>query len=189
MNGPVLKYEYKGESFFFNDTMFISPTSQIFLEASDAESGVQKITYSIDQQLETDFSPDNGISVNGDGIHSMNFFGYDNVNNTSEKSFSFKVDGTGPEIISQFSLNPISQKIIEGISYPVYPKHAILYLSALDNMVGVKSIFYSINNSSEKLYTFYIHNLSSGVYNIKVRAIDYLKNETITEIRFFIQNS
>ncbi len=183
---PELNYQIIGEEITFDNTLYISPTTKIKFIAKDNESGVQKITYSLDQSGENEYNKELTVSTNGE--HELAFYAYDNVNNSNQKNINFKVDGTAPQIITQFSLQPIAKKNIEGIDYDVYPKHFILFLAAVDDMVGVSKIYYSINGNSEKLYTSPIKNLSANKsYNVEIKALDFLGNSTTTQTKFYIQ--
>lgn len=186
LTSPELDYKIIGKEITFDNTLYISPTTKIKFIAKDTESGVQKITYSLDQSVEYEYNMEFPVAANGD--HSLAFFAYDNVNNSEQKNLEFKVDGTAPQLITQFSLNSTAKKKIDGVEYDVYPKHFILYLSAIDDMVGVANIFYSINGNSKKTYTSPIKNLlANQLYNIEIIVLDYLGNSITIQIKFYIQ--
>jgi hypothetical protein len=185
--GPELSYSYDGKSFEFNDTTYISKNTKIILKGYDTDAGMKNITYNLDNNSDMEYNE--ALNISGDGSHTIDFFGYDNVNNSNLKSFYFKVDEKGPEIIPQFSLNSSGKKNIDGIEYTIYPSHLILYLSAFDSMVGVEKIYYSLNGQTEKLYSAFFSIFQKGSsYSLKTRAIDYLGNETTKEINFYIAN-
>jgi len=187
LTSPDLDYQIVGEKITFDNTLYISPSTKIKFIAKDTESGIQKITYSLDQGGENEY--DTEITVAENGEHSLAFFAYDNVNNSEQKNLEFIVDGTAPQIFTQFSLNSIAKKTIDGVEYDVYPKHFILYLSAIDDMVGVANIFYSINGNLEKAYTKPISKLPANqLYNLEIKALDFLGNFKIFQTKFYIKD-
>ena len=185
--GPDLSYKYDGKTLTYNDTTYINSSTKIILKGIDTESGMNNITYNLDQSSEVDYTEN--LTVTGDGVHTIDYFGYDNVNNSNLSSFSFKVDQTGPQIFSQFSVNSYNKKVVDGKEYKVYPSHTFLYLSAFDKMAGVEKIYYTIEGQPEKLYSTFLSLFQTGKdYSIKIRAIDYLGNETTDNIYFSISN-
>jgi hypothetical protein len=185
--GPELSYKYDGKSLKYNDTTYISNKTKIILSGTDKESGMQKITYYLNQKEELDYN--GNLTVSGNGVNSIDFYGYDNVNNTNFSSFTFIVDEVGPEIYSQFSVKSLGKKTIGADEYQIFPNHVKLFISAFDNMVGVEKIYYTLNNEIEKLYTTYFTTFAKNTDNkLKIRTIDYLGNETVSNLYFSISN-
>jgi len=183
--GPELSYKFDGKTYTFNDTTYITSSTKIILKGFDSEAGMKNITYNLDQSSETDYT--SVLTVSGNGLHQIDYYGYDNVNNSNLGSFTFKVDETAPEITAHFSLNSSGKKIVDSKEFKIYPQQLIVYLSAFDDMVGVEKIYYTIEGQPEKLYTNFISTFQMGKdYKIKLRAIDYLGNESISEIYFSI---
>lgn len=179
LTGPVLNYQYTGPIFQKGDTMYISNRSRIQLSAFDPESGLQKITYSIDGEQEE--SPyQNSFTIPQEGVHKVDFYGYDNVNNRNVRNFNFMVDNKGPEIYPSFSNAPTRKEDV-----PVYPSYASLFLAATDMNTGLEQIYYQINGEAEVAYTGMIRGFKKNrVYIIKIRAIDLLGNESERTINF-----
>ncbi len=187
LTGPSLAFSYSSPQFTTRDTTFINFTTKISLKAIDAEAGVDKITYSIDKKSENDFTE--SFSVKDEGYHSVNYTGYDNVENSNSESFFFIVDNTPPSLYPRFSITPIGKKQYSGKNIEVYSPHVSLYLSATDTQVGVSKIFYSINGSAEKSYLGPLGAFDKGKeYSVKVRIVDYLGNEKIDEVNFATGN-
>jgi hypothetical protein len=70
---------------------------------------------------------------------------------------------------------------------PVYPSHMTLFLAATDEMVGNDKIYYQINTSPELLYVNPLSQWQKGtLYKIKIRAIDKVGNEAVSELSFRI---
>ncbi|MEQ9423628.1 MAG: hypothetical protein RJQ09_04365 [Cyclobacteriaceae bacterium] len=181
LTGPLLSHNITGPSYLFRDTIFVNSKTKIQLRANDGESGLQKITYSIDGEIEeTDYqSP---FSVTGSGLHRIEYFGYDNVNNRNIGNFSLISDDTAPDIFIHYSINPIGQK--EGLD--VYPSNVNLFLSATDLKTGADKIFYTINGGSERLSDGRVENLAANKkFEFNIRALDKLGNESSKTITFF----
>jgi outer membrane protein assembly factor BamB len=179
LTGPVLNYQYAGPIFQKGDTVFISNRSRVQLAAFDPESGLQKITYSIDG--ETQENPYQGsFSISQAGAHKVEFYGYDNVNNRNVRSFNLMVDNDGPIIYPSFSNSPTRTE-----DAPVYPSYVTLFLAATDLNTGLEQIYYKINGEAEVPYTGIIRGFKKNrVYNITIRATDLLGNQNERTITF-----
>ncbi|TAH18487.1 MAG: hypothetical protein EAZ08_11390 [Cytophagales bacterium] len=203
LTGPKLGFSFAGNVFRMRDTVYVNDRTQISLLATDAESGVQQITYNLkgrDDGNETDYvgSP---FSIGEEGVHKVMFFGYDNVNNRNRQEFFFKVDKIGPQIFAHFSAKPTEKRFLSATSpspnpsvssngeISVYPKHISVFLAATDEQVGYDRIYYKLNNNPEQLYTAPISGFPAGKLHIlKIRAVDKLGNTTIEEMQFQTEN-
>lgn len=183
LTGPSLSYEYVGKSFTTRDTVFIAPSTKIKLKGSDAESGLQYISYSVDGLIEeTKYAEP--FTVDKTGLHNVEIFGYDNVNNRNIQKFSLVVDSTPPAIIVNYSSAPTAVK--EGLN--VYPSFVIVFLAATDKEIGADKIYYKTNDASRKLYTGLIQNFKKGQrYDIEITTSDKLGNETTETISFYTE--
>ena len=183
LTGPTLSHKILGDVIYRRDTMLLGPSNKILLDAIDKESGLQKITYSFDAQLiENDYKTP--VSMDKDGYHLFEYFGYDNVNNRNIASFYFITDNTGPEIYHYFTVGSIATK--DGLD--VYPAFAGLSLAGTDELSGLKNITYSVDGFSERVYSSTITGLKANTkHKIKVTATDYLGNQTFTEIQFYLK--
>jgi len=184
--GPVLSHDISGPNFQKGDVKFISPQSKITLKASDAESGLQYITYSIDGQIdETRYKTP--FTIKESGTHKIRYFGYDNVNNRNAREFEVTVDAEGPEIFNTFSIQRIDGENAGGAAEDadVYPSYVVLYLAATDMMTGNAEIYYSINGENEIPYTAPIKGFAKNVsYTVVVKAKDKLGNFSTKTIHF-----
>jgi hypothetical protein len=183
MTGPSITCSYQGPVFTSRDTVFISGKTKIKLTAFDKESGLNYISYSIDGVIdETKYKEP--FSINLSGLHKLEFFAYDNVNNRNAGSIVFFEDNEGPVPNCQFSIKPVGVK--DG--FEVYPDYVLAYLSATDQTTGTTEIFYSINGQPEKKFSTYVGNFPKGQkINLKMRAVDKLGNENQKEFIFYIQ--
>jgi len=180
--GPTLNHTYIGKRFFTRDTVFLGKESKIKLMATDAESGLQYISYSIDgEQKETIYKAP--FNISGNGKHLIEYFGYDNVNNRNIKRFYVFVDEDPPEPSYTFSVVPYQKKN----NLNVYPAYVVIYLSGIDKMTGTEKIFYSINKNPEKLYTSPVSGFKKGENTLEFRTVDKLGNEKQKSIHFIIK--
>jgi hypothetical protein len=188
LEGPRLSFRVNGPSFKFRDTVYIGPETRIWLAANDIESGVNRLSYRINQRGEEKLF-ETGLAFSESGFYWIDYFGYDNVNNKSEDHFHIRVDNAGPEIFPQFSMGPIGERILEGSSHKVYSSRMVIFLSAKDDASGYDRIYYSLNGGNETIYGQPIEGFKPGELNsLKIRALDRLKNEMTTEVRFVIED-
>ncbi len=181
LTGPSLNYSYIGKRFYTRDTVFLGKNSKIKLSATDPESGLQYISYSLDgEQKETMYKEP--FTVQGNGKHMIEYFGYDNVNNRNIGRFYVIVDENPPEPAYTFSVEPYRTE--NGLN--VYPAYVMIYLSGADKMTGTEKIFYSVNGSIEKLYTAPVSGFKKGENTLKFKVVDKLGNEKYEEIHFLI---
>ncbi len=186
LTGPSLDFAYSGKSITIWDTVYINADTKIILKANDPEAGVNKITYNIDKGAEITY--DESFKIEKEGLHVIDYYGYDNVNNSNRSDFFFVVDTSGPEIFSRYGILSISQKKVEGKVLDVFPEHVALFLSATDALVGFDQMFYSINGEPEKPYKVLITEFKRATaYSIKVRALDKLGNQSETTIEFMVE--
>lgn len=186
LTGPELNHAYIGPSFTIRDTVYINKTTKIKLIASDSESGMQKITYQIDQKNEKTYAEP--FRVETAGLHHVDFDGFDNVENSNHGRFYFVVDNTPPEVYPRFSITPVDKKNIDGKALDVYPVHAVLFFAATDTHVGYDKIYYRINGSGERRYSSVITGFRKGThYTVDIRILDKLGNEKTETIEFYTE--
>lgn len=176
LTGPSINHAFGGTTFVKADTVFVSPKTTILLSGSDAEAGLKKITYNFDES--NDELPYSGkpVAISLLGLHKLNYYAYDNVNNKNSKSTIFIVDNKGPEITYQFAVSPKDGK---------YPSYTSVYLAAMDAEVGTSQISYKINGGKEQLYIAPIKGfVKNKEYTIQVTATDLLGNATSMEFKF-----
>lgn len=182
LTGPVIDHKVENYSFLREDTLYIGPYSKIRLTGTDPEAGVKQLTYAVNNQVgETDYNAP--FTLDQEGFTTVNYFGYDNVNNRNVSKFSFYLDSTKPDIFIQF--NTGSTRDRGGI--PEYPVTAGIFLSATDKTSGISRLYYKLGNEPEKSYAGLITNIKKGKHTLIVRAVDFLNNETVEEIEFYIK--
>jgi hypothetical protein len=178
LTGPDLNMKYVGANFQKGDTTFISQKTKIQFNATDPESGLQRITFSIDgDNIESEYSQP--FSILQSGFHKIDYFGYDNVNNRNIKDMGFIVDNTGPEVFATFSSPPIESET------STYPSFVSVFLAATDMGAGYEEIRYSLNGRPEVPYTGIIRGFEKNrAYRLILKGVDKLGNETRREINF-----
>lgn len=155
----------------------VASTSTMYIEASDALSGVAKIFYRIDSAQWREYSPRSAISLSKveDGRHKLQFYSVDVVGNREPvQEFPFFLDATAPITISDI----LGDRFIVG-DKTYFSGRTKLKITALDNHAGVKEVLYSINGSEFKPYTdpFYMPN-SQGWHSVRYFSIDSTENRT-----------
>jgi hypothetical protein len=186
LSGPVISHAFTGPSFILQDTVFISAKTGIILKATDNESGISRIEYSVNGLETMPYS--NAFSLEKEGLHKVDVTAYDNVENTGRAEFEVKLDNTGPEIAAQFSIRPVGTRTLDSAVLDVYPMHTLIFLSCIDASTGCDALFYSLNATAEKKYTAPIGGFTeSGRYKLKIRAQDKLGNESLKEISFVLE--
>lgn len=183
LTGPDISHSITGPSFKSANDLFIGPLTSIHLLGQDQQSGLQYLSYSIDGTLaETRYDKPFQLHTTS-GSHKIEMFGYDNVNNRNINQLTVLFDGVPPKLLPNFSVGSLGQKE----SLPVYPGHMVMFLAATDELVGNDKIFYQINSNPEQLYTNAITGWQAGKkYDIKIRAVDKVGNETSQTITFYI---
>ncbi|TAE76315.1 MAG: hypothetical protein EAZ85_00135 [Bacteroidetes bacterium] len=178
LTGPTLNSQFLGANFQKGDTTFISRDTKVAFTATDPESGLQRITYSIDGDA-VENAYNQSFSVLQGGYHKVEYYGYDNVNNRNVKNIEFIVDDKGPEVFATFSSPPIDKET------NTYPSFISIFLAATDMGAGYEEIRYSINEQPEQPYLGIIRNFQKNKnYRLVLRAIDKLGNVTKREFNF-----
>jgi hypothetical protein len=175
LTGPVLSQKFEGAFSRDRDTVFIAPKTRIKLTAADKESGTDKITYKINDGNEVKY--EDSFTVDQSGLHTVFFTGFDKVGNSNNKEFFFVVDDVSPRINVNFSVEPIGSKTALGNKIDVYPDHLQVFLSATDDLAGLKRIVYKVNNGQLSTYGSAIDIFESGRdYKVYIKATDKLGN-------------
>lgn len=183
--GPVLSYKFSGPFFNDRDTVFISTTTKIKLIATDVESGMDRIMYSLDDAQETEYNE--MFSVKAQGLHSIKYTGYDKVGNSNNGQFIFVVDDVSPRINVNFSVEPIGSKTALDKRIEVYPSHLQVFLSATDDLAGLRKIQYKIDNGAFREYSSPLNSFLGGRdYKVFIKAEDKLGNVSEKEFEISI---
>ncbi len=177
---PSISYSFD-DYYRYGDTLFIGPNSHLKISAYDKESGLKTIYYQVDNDSVREYK--NPLNFTDEGNHKLTVTAQDNVNNMSFKEITFKVDTTGPHINVIFSIHPY--KLTDMLV--AYPKNVKLFISAWDNMVGVKDVMVSVNNGPYKPLVNALWNFSEGANVVDIIATDYLGNKSVKSVNFVIK--
>lgn len=124
---------------------YFSPGAEFRLEASDRDSGVREIRYSVDSQSWEVFYADY-LRIYKDGEHSVSAVSEDNVGNVSEQAtLFFSIDSTPPEV--HLSYFPVMK--FKGKDYCKLP--VTFHVDAADYGAGVDNIQYKFQNTEWSL--------------------------------------
>lgn len=186
LSGPTLGHSFQGANFIAKDTAYITSETKIRLAAKDDAAGSKKIEYSIDNSEVKEYTE--SFSISNEGLHTITYTGYDNVDNSSSNTFICVEDNSGPEIFFRFSIISDKTKTLDGKNYDTYPNHVVLFLSSTDSSVGFDNMLYSINGLQDKPYTSLITGFQKDkLYTIKVTSIDKLGNKSQKSIDFYVE--
>ncbi len=188
LTGPKLSYTVTGPNFVKGDIRYIGPTSKITLKGTDSESGVQYLSYNLNEDNE-EIRYGEPFGLTRSGSNTIRYYGYDNVNNRNASEFMLMVDAEGPEIFHTFSVKPVGTDKLDGMTDAEYageyPSYVMLYLAATDQMTGNGEITYSIDGGSELPFTSPIGSFQKDrTYTVKVKAKDKLGNVSEKMISF-----
>ena len=187
MTGPNLNFSYNGPNLILRDTSFISKNTKISLFGNDTESGFKNIVYSIDDDSSKTY--EGPFFIDKEGFHYIDFMGFDNVLNSNNLSFNIFVDTSGPDIFPRFSVVSYQNKTVDGKNINIYPNSVICFVASTDKYVGYDRMYYSIDGEGERLFEGLIRNFSKNRdYNINIRALDKLGNQTTALIQFATEN-
>jgi|YNPMSStandDraft_1061717.scaffolds.fasta_scaffold00029_54 hypothetical protein len=147
------------------------PLNSIFeIKASDEIAGVDYIEYSINEKGFVKYTEP--IKFTQEGIYTLIYRAYDKLGNVIfSKTIVFCVDGSAPNL----QLIP-SSAIYEWRGLNYIPANYQFYFNAFDKFSGVKSIFYSINDSEFIEYKGPVKFEKGGSYVLKYYAIDNVGN-------------
>lgn len=173
LTGPRISYSIVGDKYARNDTVYLSPRSKVMLSGEDKESGLQKLTYTLDRESwEKQYDEPFNLEGLRSGEHYIEFFAYDRVNNRNVKTLTFFLDSDAPSADFKISVESLSGA---GES-PVYPCDAKIYLTSQDDLTGVERLEYSLNGKSLQLYRGAFGGLEVGTNRLKVKATDRVGN-------------
>lgn len=189
LTAPKVSYSVTGPKLFSRDTMFINDESKIRLNATDSESGIQKINYNLDGSGEKEYA--DPFEVTGDnGVHSFSYSAIDQVYNQQIKEDFVVLDTEGPEVFFHPSIRQIATQRYakENTEIPVYASATQFYLAATDKLVGTSKIFYKLDKNKARQYGTAIEISRKGVRKLTVWAEDKLGNKSDeTTFNFVVQ--
>ncbi|HEY9125294.1 MAG TPA: hypothetical protein VIO15_13210 [Bacteroidales bacterium] len=180
LTGPSMKYSFSGPLFKYADTIYVNKNTKIHLKGVDEEAGLSQIQYNIDNLGMTNYQEP--FSIDKEGIHTIQYSGTDNVDNTTMGYFTVVVDNTGPEIFPRFSSLPIKS---DNTQKPIYPSFAALFVAATDQTTGYEKMTYSLNGSKEIPFTGFLNAFNKN-NQLTIKAFDKLGNITVLSMQFSV---
>jgi hypothetical protein len=161
---PAPKYISGGTTFYGRGLI-------LNLKSNDEISGVENIFYSVDETPYQKYS--SALPMDVEKTYTFKYYGADNVGNAENSSGnSFTVDLTPPKT-SHGLTGPVLGNIVS-------PK-TNLSLSFSDNLSGIASTRYDIDNRSSKVYSTPVSlaELSDGEHSLTYFSADNVKNEEL----------
>ncbi|MDT8375086.1 MAG: Ig-like domain-containing protein [Bacteroidales bacterium] len=169
-----------GEPKYESDTatLFVTGNTLFTITASDSLSGVKVTEYRIDGSHWGSYTP---FQVSDEGEHLVEYRSIDNVGNVEEmRSLSVIIDNTPP--VSTLSTG--EPKYVEGGSLFI-TSNTVVTLAALDNLVGVAMIRYSLDGGAWTDYApFKVE--GEGSHSVDYRSEDNLGNVELAGTRTLI---
>lgn len=187
---PSSKIAFIGKYFEVASRYYVNEETRLEFQASDLNSGVAYIEYAA---IGNDFEKyEKPFGLSSEGYFGLMYRSIDNVENMEySKSIDLYLDKKGPEIVFNFSNQPIS----EGEGVTVYPAGTRLFLGATDDMSGTNTISYQINDQKEVHYsspkTIDISERKAfrkgQEYSVQITTTDLVDNESTKTITFRIE--
>lgn len=152
-----------------NDTLFFGKGLGFSLTSQDALSGVQDIYLSVNG---AEFKPfqENKTDFAREGQYHLRYYAVDQVGNAEPpREAKFWVDTTEP--VTAFSLNGTYE-------WNVLSSDVEITLTSTDNLSGVKTIFYRINQGDVRPYTgpIKVRSIPEGQHILSFYAEDQVNN-------------
>ena len=185
-NGPTVKSEVKGDSHLVGNNFILSSRSEIFLYAVDDLVEIESIDYSLNGlsygKYKVSFRPPVQI-----GEFKMDFQAFDVIGNKSRLvSEKFRVD----------SKSPSTKLITEGPTYRRGPNviwvnsNTKIALKSQDDISGVNSIFYKLDDKEDKLYINSFTISGEGRHTFQYFAFDNVNNkEVVTPVLIVVDDT
>lgn len=171
---PVVSINIDGASNYINQKVFVSSNSIIHLNAVDETSGVNSVTYSLNNGQSSFYS--GGIKLNLEGLNSLSYQVIDNVSNIASGNMNLYLDDRAP--VTTVSTDNLSFNGIE------YIATSSIILTPSDNGSGIASVYYSVDNGGwiNKEYqgndiTVSLDSLSTERHTIHYYSIDKAGNQ------------
>ncbi|MFJ5618799.1 OmpL47-type beta-barrel domain-containing protein [Micromonospora sp. NPDC093243] len=159
-------------------------SATVTLSATDTESGVDKIEYSLDGGAYATYSAP--VSVNTVGQHTVNYRATDKAGNTSSvQSVSFTVAAPPP----QDTTAPTTSAVLHGQKNGdgAFVSSATVVVTATDAGSGVDKIEYSLDGQPYALYSAPVTVNQPGQHTVNYRATDKAGNtSTVKSVSFTV---
>lgn len=165
---PKTTYKFvRGKSIYRSGKLYYGHDPAFVINANDRVSGLEKTYYSINGKSYIEFI--DTIKLTAEGETTVKYYSTDRVGNREtplEKKFT--IDNSPPETDYE----------IDGLTNEKFVSpDAVIKLKSEDNLVGVKTIYYQINNGTRRVYSSPVSvKLLGNGGSMAFWAIDYLNN-------------
>lgn len=167
---PNSKYKFvNGKSIYRTGKLYYSGKALgLTLSAIDKVSGIEKTYYSINRQNYIEYK--DTVRLSSEGETGIKFYSTDRVGNRElpiEKTIT--IDNSAPKTTCEI-VGAQNEKFVSS--------NALIKLSSNDSLIGVKTIYYQINNGAKRAYTAPISaSLLGDGGSVSFYAIDHLNNK------------
>ncbi|MGK5093078.1 hypothetical protein WDW89_13810 [Deltaproteobacteria bacterium TL4] len=169
---PKTNHQFEGVQYLNNNKLYLNGQTQIRLVASDSNAGVEKILYKYDRQFVNYSNP---FSIKKSGDYTLEYLAVDSVKNKeTSKTTSFFVDANPPEITISYNRTPHPSGKANVLEIST---NTFIYISVQDQHIGIKDVFYQINDGTKNLYRQPITGFKRGeLVKLKVITNDWVEN-------------
>lgn len=184
---PQLAFNIEGDQFeSTNGKLFISKRSKIALSGTDNKAGINQIHFKLDNTAYNQYS--NPINTSqSEGLHSVEYYGVDKVENSSDKIVNnYTIDDTPPIIKYQ----------VEG---PQHTRHDTLFVRTISSFTlnptdegthqaGLKYTGYQINEQKESAFENSFSFQKEGLNSLIIKSSDKVNNNSELTKVIFVDN-
>lgn len=189
---PVSQSAITGDQYEDGSKLYVSGRSQIALEAKDNHAGTALIAYQVNRGQVVHYAAPFHLT-DDNGNKRISYYAVDKVQN----------DGNSPAFSAEYRKDlgvildkdaPVLNSEMTGKSYrdrdtTFITSETGILLGASDGLSGVKSIDYSINESTNAVYTEPLHFEKEGTYSIKYQGTDNVNNQSYEQLLFVVDNT
>lgn len=173
---PIASIDVLGDKFIVDNKIYLSGRTKIKITAVDNRTGIKELKYSINNAIFQDYTEPFYMPSKA-GVYTIQYFVADELNNRNTGEM---LQSKG--VIYVDLLGPSLDYKLEG---PVFKKKDEIYVGpktefqiiGKDAESGLKSLYYTVNGSGEKIYTSpFLIGTTSGKYAIDYIAYDNVNN-------------
>ena len=165
IQAPVSTGVVSGEN--GNGVWFVGSVN-VNITSTDQGSGVQKVIYCLDGGTWVEYV--GNISIDAQGNHTLEYMANDLAGNVETiKTLSFKIDNTPPITTATLTGNKVPDR-------GLYNSSVSIVLSSQDDISGVGTIQYSLDEAAWATYHDNIIVTSEGNHSLMFRSIDLAGN-------------
>jgi len=190
---PEISFQFSGPQ-FWNEHIYLSPTTRILILSEDKGCGCASAVYNLDSDPAEEFSDTVSITIEKEGRHRIGVTSTDNLHNLRESEMTLAVDGTPPECVLE--IGQPNHALIDGF---LVTSSTPIVISASDPLVsqvasGTASIEYTFGADdpicqSDSAVVLLLSG-ADGVYYLGYSAKDRVDNASRKKtVRFVLDNT